>query len=84
MPNDPERWLGPRLDPEERLIWVGQPRQGVRLRASDAVVIPFSLLWVGLAITITVGISVGSRSMLPGLFGFPFILVGFYLLAGRF
>jgi hypothetical protein len=46
---------------DERILWSGQPKQGVLLGGRDALLIPFSLLW-----------------------GLPFLLVGLYMIAGRF
>lgn len=37
------------LEAGERLIWSGQPLQGLRFRSSDVFVIPFSLMWGGCA-----------------------------------
>lgn len=42
----PDSVLSAELGPGERLVWSGKPRGGIRLRAQDAFLIPFSLLWI--------------------------------------
>ena len=34
----------------EKLLWSGQPRGGIKFRAADALMIPFSLMWGGFAV----------------------------------
>ena len=77
------------LNSGERLLWKGQPRGGIRFRSSDAFLIPFSLLWGGFAIFWESMALFQIPKNQPvvwffPLFGVPFVLVGLYIIFGRF
>src|ERR1039458_3086202 len=91
--NDSQSVIRQQLGPQEQLLWSGKPRGGIRLRASDALMIPFSLLWGGFAIFWeTMVLHSGQKSTHSGrpvsifmaLWGIPFVLVGLYMIVGRF
>jgi hypothetical protein len=78
------------LDSDEQLLWTGMPRQGIVLRATDTFMIPFSLLWGGFALfweamAIFMVATVGEpTTFIFPLFGIPFVIVGLYMIFGRF
>lgn len=71
------------LRPGEDLIWYGMPAQSAMLTGADALLIPFSILWLSFACLWEYG-AVQSGVMFAELWGIPFIAMGVYLLAGRF
>ena len=72
-----------RLDPNERVEWCGQPRQGLIFRPIDGFIIPFSLVWAGLPAAAFVAAIAGGQfgAMLPLLL---FVVPGIYITFGRF
>jgi hypothetical protein len=77
-----------RLFAGEKLLWSGQPWQGLfLLRANDLFLVPFSLIWAGFAIAIP-GQMLFRGGFVPPfpflLVGLLFPLIGVYFALGRF
>ena len=80
------------LQEDEKILWAGQPEPSVYLTRADTVLIPISL-WLGLY-TLRSGMLLLGRLFIPGysvrsilismVVGGLFVLVGIYLMLGRF
>lgn len=73
-----------RLAGSERLLWSGAPPSGVMFRSSDLFLIPFSLFWCGFVIRWETLALRNDRGTFSIVWGIPFVVVGLYLVAGRF
>ncbi len=91
---DPE--VSSKVQPEliggESLLWTGKPNPRVIFHADDVFLIPFSLLWGGFAIFWEMGVlglwgNFGKGGPAPVFFqiwGIPFVVIGQYVIWGRF
>jgi len=75
--------LSAALDAGERLLWWGVPKRGFVLRRTDGMLIPFSFLFLGIAVFWEWQV-VHAAEPVFAIFGIPFILAGLYVVAGRF
>lgn len=73
------------LGPEEKLLWTGKPKTGIVFRNTDIFLVPFSILWAGIAVFWESTVLTMDDTPFPfALFGIPFVLIGLYITVGRF
>jgi hypothetical protein len=72
------------LRPGEQLLWCGRPDRSVLFVPADFVAIPFALVWLGIALAWEVGTQSVDALLAFRLIGVPFVVIGVYLVAGRF
>ena len=77
--------LDGRLLKSEKIAWWGHPAQGLLLTSKDWAMVPFSLMFAGFAVFWEMSVM---RAPNPPVFmllwGIPFLLMGLYMVAGRF
>jgi len=67
----------------EKILWSGKPQQGLRFAPYDLFLVPFSLIWGGMAIFVAgpafLTVPLSPFSVIPCLF----VVIGLYMMAGR-
>lgn len=86
--------IQPELGPSEEIIWAGKPTTNVIFHKQDLLLIPFTLFWGGFAIyweLSALGIHPFTDRRHPNgswtfgiIWGVPFVLIGQYMIWGRF
>jgi hypothetical protein len=84
--------IQPELTSGETALWAGQPNTSVIFHREDIFLIPFSLLWGGFAIFWELGVAgywgsgsnSGQQWVFGMIWGIPFVLIGQYVIWGRF
>jgi hypothetical protein len=84
MQYENERAIMPYLLSSESLTWTGRPATGLIFRKSDVFLIPFSLAWGGFACFWEYTVYRAGAPYFFLLFGGFFVVMGLYLIFGRF
>lgn len=84
MDDHPALVITKELASGETLLWAGRPQQGVLFRRSDLLLVPFALLWCGFAIFWETAVISSRAPILFRLWGIPFVVIGLYMVFGRF
>jgi len=74
----------PYLEQDEELLWTGRPLTGLRFSWVDIFLVPFTGMWGAFAILGAVSTWVEDGPLFFRLAGVPLVLVGLYLIFGRF
>lgn len=77
-------WCRAYLAPDEYILWSGRPMKGKMLTKNDIIMIPFSIMWCSFAIFWEYSVISIGAPLLFRIWGIPFVLVGLYIVFGRF
>lgn len=65
----------------DRVLWKGKPEKGITMRPDELIIIPFGIFFTLFA---CFWISIALNAGFFAIFGIPFVLVGIYMMGGRF
>lgn len=68
----------------EHILWSGRPQQGLKFYARDLYLVPVSLIWGGFVIFWERTVLGAGAPLFFVLWGVPFVLVGLFMIFGRF
>ena len=77
-------WAQPYLAGGEYIIWQGRPEKGGLFTRQEMFMIPFSLVWCGFAIYWEITAVKSGAPLFFKAWGMMFVLMGLYLVFGRF
>ncbi len=80
----PETQLAEALGDDVAFRWTGRPVRGLLVRPIDALLIPFSLFWLGFALFWESLVVSSGGPVFMQIWGIPFILLGVFFVVGRF
>lgn len=69
---------------DERILWAGKPAQGIQFHRSDWGFIPFAVLWAAFVVIWEIAVFKTGAPSYFALIGIPLILIGIFIVAGRF
>jgi hypothetical protein len=72
------------LEPGETIEWAGRPNPRHVFTLVDLLLVPFSLLWAGFAFFWEGTVIIWGAPLFFAIWGVPFVLIGTYLVFGRF
>jgi len=84
MNSESEQLFQKELQKDEKILWCGQPELSMLFTKRDAFLIPFSVMWGGFAIFWEASVIRGGAPFFFALWGIPFVVIGLYLIFGRF
>ncbi len=72
------------LNPAEKIIWSGKPRQGFLFQRSDVFFVPFSIIWAAVAVWMEYATLVGPLPMQEKVWSIFSLAIAAYILVFRF
>ena len=72
------------LTQDEYVVWSGKPERIRLFTLSDIFLVPFSIMWCGFAVFWEYQVIHSNAPRFLTLWGIPFIIVGIYIVFGRF